>query len=58
MSASNSSFSIGAGNGTGLFVNELAKGETNHCETFDNQPLTSSSETMFEISVVEVIAFS
>lgn len=58
MSATNNSFTIGAGGGIGLYVGEnLAGGETNRCETFDNEPLTSSGEPYFDISVVEVITF-
>lgn len=57
MSATNTSFSIGAGGGIGLYIDEnLARGETNFCETFENEPLTSS-QTYFDVSVIEVIAF-
>lgn len=58
MSATANSFSVGSGGGVGFYVGEnLSSGETNRCETFENEPLTCSKETYFDVSVVEVIAF-
>lgn len=59
MAATNNSFTVGGGGpGMGLYVGEnLSRGETNRCATFDNEPLTSSDDTYFDVSVVEVIAF-
>ena len=58
MSATNNSFTVGAGGNMGLYVGEnLSRGETNRCSTFENEPLTCSANTYFDVSVVEVIAF-
>ncbi|CAG2103129.1 unnamed protein product [Medioppia subpectinata] len=58
MSANHRSICVGSGGGRfGLFVDEsLTRGQSDRCETFDNERLCS--ETNFDISVVEVIAFS
>lgn len=58
MSATNKFISIGSGSAIGLYIDEnLSRGETNRCDTFDNQPLASTS-TYFDIALIEVIAFS
>ena len=54
-----SSITIGGGGSSfGLCLEEmLVKGETGHCKTFDNDPLTGNKSTKFEIHTVEVFAF-
>jgi hypothetical protein len=48
----------GGGSGIGLFLDELlVKGETGHCKTFDNDPLTGNKTKTFDIHTVEVFAF-
>ncbi|KAI7693033.1 TBC1 domain family member 24 [Sarcoptes scabiei] len=58
MSATNNAFSIGGGGGHyGLYIDEnLSRGETHRCDTFDNDPLTNG-DSYFEIAVIEIIAF-
>ena len=50
---------IGAGgSGIGLHLDEmLSKGETSHCKTFGNDPLTGDKSNNFTIFTVEVFAF-
>ncbi|XP_077523531.1 GTPase-activating protein skywalker-like [Amblyomma americanum] len=57
LSANQTMFQIGAGNGMGLYIDQsLEKGRTEHCDTFDNLPLASSKD--FVIRVLEVFGFS
>jgi hypothetical protein len=58
MSASSRSLCIGSGGGKfGLFIDEsLTRGESDRCDTFANEPLSSLSN-QFNIAVIEVIAF-
>ena len=49
---------IGGGSGNALVLQEtLVKGETDHCKTFENGPLTGTKAKTFEILTVEVFAF-
>jgi len=58
MSASSRSLCIGSGGGKfGLFIDEsLTRGESDRCDTFANEPLSSISN-QFNIAVIEVISF-
>lgn len=57
ISANQHMIQVGAGNGTGLYIDEsLEHGRTEHCDTFDNSPLASSSD--FVIRILEVIGFA
>ncbi|KAH9418418.1 hypothetical protein DERP_011280 [Dermatophagoides pteronyssinus] len=58
MSATNDSFSIGGGGGHfGLYIDEnLSRGETHRCETFENEPLTNE-DPYFDVATIEIIAF-
>lgn len=56
MAASSERITVGAGTGSGLWLDEnLYKGKTERCDTFDNKPLCSSGD--FTCSVVQVIGF-
>ncbi|GBN56242.1 TBC1 domain family member 24 [Araneus ventricosus] len=56
MAADNRMINVGAGNGQGLLLDDnLLYGRTEHCDTFDNEPLCSSKD--FQCKIVEVIAF-
>ncbi|XP_015927189.1 GTPase-activating protein skywalker isoform X2 [Parasteatoda tepidariorum] len=56
MAADNHMINVGAGNGQGLLLDDnLLYGRTEHCDTFDNEPLCSSNN--FQCKVVEVIGF-
>ncbi|CAG2167456.1 unnamed protein product [Oppiella nova] len=59
MSATARSLCVGSGGGAfGLFIDEsLTRGQSAKCDTFANDPLSQDS-TNFDISVLEVIAFS
>jgi len=48
---------VGCGEKYGLYINsDLYKGETNKCDTFDNDLLTSDQEkSAFKIKTIEVI---
>lgn len=58
LSACSRSLCIGSGGGKfGLFIDEsLTRGESDRCDTFANEPLSSLSN-QFNIAVIEVIAF-
>lgn len=57
LSASQQMIQIGAGNGMGLFIDgSLEYGRTEHCDTFDNEPLASSKD--FVVRIMEVIGFA
>ena len=56
MSSNSKCLIIGSGGGSGLWLDEeLTKGKSEVCMTFNNQPL--SQETDFECAVIEVIGF-
>lgn len=56
MSSNNKCLMIGSGGGTGLWLDEeLTKGKSETCMTFNNKPL--AQETDFECAVIEVIGF-
>ncbi|KFM65953.1 TBC1 domain family member 24, partial [Stegodyphus mimosarum] len=56
MAADNHMINVGAGNGQGLLLDDqLLHGRTEHCDTFDNNPLCSQKD--FQCKNVEVIAF-
>uniref|UniRef100_T1JZ09 TLDc domain-containing protein n=1 Tax=Tetranychus urticae TaxID=32264 RepID=T1JZ09_TETUR len=56
MAANSKMITIGAGNGVGLWLDEnLTKGKTEQCDTFNNKPLCTSGD--FACSIVEVIGF-
>lgn len=56
MAANAKMITIGAGNGVGLWLDEnLTKGKTERCDTFNNKPLCTSGD--FACSIVEVIGF-
>ncbi|XP_054166906.1 GTPase-activating protein skywalker-like [Oppia nitens] len=59
MSATQTSLCVGSGGGRfGLFIDgSLTRGQSDCCDTFANQSLSSDSKD-FDISVVEVIAFT
>jgi hypothetical protein len=45
--------------GFGLWIDsDLSKGSSTKCLTFNNQPLTGTKETNFDIAVVEVFSFN
>jgi len=48
---------VGCGEKYGLYINsDLYKGESNKCDTFDNELLTSDQEkSAFKIKTIEVI---
>lgn len=57
LSANQQMIQIGAGNGMGLFIDgSLENGRTEHCDTFDNEPLASSKD--FVVRIMEVIGFA
>lgn len=58
MSATDCSFAVGGGgSGFGIYIDEnLSRGETHRCDTFENDPLTDS-DPYFDVKVIEIIAF-
>lgn len=57
MNASPNHITVGAGGGTGLWLDqELSHGRSERCDTFQNEPLVASVD--FECALVEVIAFT
>ena len=47
---------IGGGGRDGLSISSnLLEGTTNHCDTFENEPL--SSQTSFQIAILEIVGF-
>jgi len=58
MLADSSQISIGGGGGCAITMNEdLLHGRSEHCETFDNEPLVASHNGIFAVAVMEVFAF-
>ncbi|GFR27520.1 TBC1 domain family member 24 [Trichonephila clavata] len=56
MAADQHMINVGAGNGQGLLLDDqLLHGRTEHCDTFNNDPLCSNKD--FQCKIVEVIAF-
>ncbi|GFY47491.1 GTPase-activating protein skywalker [Trichonephila inaurata madagascariensis] len=56
MAADQRMINVGAGNGQGLLLDDqLLHGRTEHCDTFNNDPLCSNKD--FQCKIVEVIAF-
>ena len=56
MSSNGKSLIIGSGAGSGLWLDEqLTKGKTEHCMTFNNRPLSDAID--FECAIIEVIGF-
>ena len=56
MAANQKSIIIGGGQGLGLFLDDnLTKGKSEKCLTFDNEPLSSPAD--FTCCVIEAIGF-
>lgn len=54
--ATKTQLSIGGGNGDGILINSnLTSGYTSKCDTFENEPLSNTSD--FQIAIIEVITF-
>jgi len=57
MSADNTMITIGGGSGTAIYLDEnLRFGQTEKCDTFDNDPLCSARD--FSINTIEVFGFN
>ncbi|XP_065309066.2 GTPase-activating protein skywalker-like isoform X3 [Dermacentor albipictus] len=57
MSANQTMILVGGGNGMGLYIDQsLEYGRSEHCDTFDNDPLGRTSD--FVVNILEVIGFA
>jgi len=57
MSGDNTMITVGGGGGTALYLDEnLRFGQTERCETFENDPLCSERD--FSINIIEVFGFN
>ncbi|XP_075555725.1 GTPase-activating protein skywalker-like [Dermacentor variabilis] len=57
MSANQTMILVGGGNGMGLYIDQsLENGRSEHCDTFDNDPLGGASD--FVVNILEVIGFA
>ncbi|XP_050036703.1 GTPase-activating protein skywalker-like [Dermacentor andersoni] len=57
MSANQTMILVGGGNGMGLYIDQsLENGRSEHCDTFDNDPLGRTSD--FVVNILEVIGFA
>ena len=57
LAADNTMVTIGGGGGQAIWLDEnLSRGKTDACQTFDNPPLTESGS--FEVACMEAFAFS